>query len=301
MKKCQQCGGENPSWTAVCNQCGQPLAGEMEVETHPPVMALGLPLAERSAAHELPPPPGFLRVLGIANVAIGLALPAVNFLLVSFSIQKFQRIGLSETPALPLWITIWTFAGLGILLASAGIGLINHAPWGRVLSMICAVLLFLGACVGTVDMHVAKALAEVEYNGPPIYIEFVGAVPAFTPFYGVLTLVLMLLPVTRNWARGVRAVKKGIPLEQVLAPTPAPPVYTLAVISMVLSMVPFLLITQAVSLIMGMIALRTIRNSQGRLGGRGFAWAGVIISSLILLAIGGLLATVLVFLSLEKH
>ena len=63
----------------------------------------------------------------------------------------------------------------------------------------------------------------------------------------------------------------------------------LAIGSLVASLIPFLLLGQITGLILGIIALRKIKQSQGTVGGKGFAIAGVIISSLILLFILGLL------------
>jgi hypothetical protein len=53
--------------------------------------------------------------------------------------------------------------------------------------------------------------------------------------------------------------------------------------------IPFLLLGQITGLILGIIALRKIKQSQGAVGGKGFAIAGVTISGLILLFIIGVL------------
>lgn len=65
-------------------------------------------------------------------------------------------------------------------------------------------------------------------------------------------------------------------------------------------MVPFMLLTQCAALVMGILALRRIKSSQGRLTGRGFAIAGICISSSILLCIGSVATLAISFYALSE-
>jgi hypothetical protein len=155
-------------------------------------------------------------------------------------------------------------------------------------------------------MYITMNLAELEFQQRSygsIYIEVHGFLLIPGLMYGILLMALMFLPPTRNWARGERARKRGLPAEAVAAQLESDAgqqVCALAVISMILSMIPFMLLTQLTSLILGIIALRKIRNSGGTLSGRGYAWTGVIISSLILTCIGSLVGVAIVASNMSK-
>jgi len=62
----------------------------------------------------------------------------------------------------------------------------------------------------------------------------------------------------------------------------------LAIVSMILSMVPCMLLTQIGGLVTGVVALVKIKGSAGTMRGKIYAWTGVIISSAILSCFGGL-------------
>jgi hypothetical protein len=123
----------------------------------------------------------------------------------------------------------------------------------------------------------------------------------FTPLYGIITLVSLNLPHVRHWARGVRALKRGVPPEQAFAPVAEPPVAKLAVVSLVCSILPFMLLTQVIGLFTGIIALSKIKRSRGTLGGRGMALAGTIISSVFLILVGGLITLAIVGSQLDYN
>jgi len=71
---------------------------------------------------------------------------------------------------------------------------------------------------------------------------------------------------------------------------PAPQLSIMAVMSLVLSFLGCLLVPQMVSLVLGVVALRRIRRSQGMLTGRGFAVGGICVSSVVLLFIAAIVA-----------
>ena len=108
--------------------------------------------------------------------------------------------------------------------------------------------------------------------------------PALTPLYGILLLVMLNSRDARGWAaRGVAGASATVP-ERTSG---------MAVASFALSLIPFAGITQLVGLILGIVALTQIRASRGKLGGRGFAIAGVAIASTIFLFLVGILVLVL--------
>jgi hypothetical protein len=246
-------------------------------------------------------PPRLLRVLAWINLAVGVLLPLVNYLVVHGSITKLRALGLSAAVTAPLWVTIWVYAGTGLLVLLAGVGLYRRALWGRLLSVLCGGWFFLALFVSVVCGHVTLALAMQEYRGPFLSIEVWYAAPMLTPLYGILLIVLLNLPGVRRWARGVRAVRRGVPPELAFAPAAEPPISALAVVSLVFSLIPCLLVTQAVGFVTGLLALRRIRLAQGALGGRGMALAGTIISSAILTVLGSLVALGITLALLQQN
>jgi hypothetical protein len=245
--------------------------------------------------------PRFLRVFGWLNIVLGLILPVINFLVVIQSINKLQQMGLSSQDTIPLWINIWVYVILGILLMVAGWCLVGPARAGRILCVIWAVLSVVALFIAVVDTAILRVIVEEKLKGQSYYIQIFTAAPAMSPGYGILLTVMMFIPPTRRWVRAVRAVQRGEAPEEIVAAAAGPPVSKLAVASMVLSMIPFMLLTQLTGLILGLVALGKIRRSQGALGGRGFAWTGVIISSLILFCCGGLIGVAIVGSQMDEN
>src|SRR5688500_16772807 len=68
----------------------------------------------------------------------------------------------------------------------------------------------------------------------------------------------------------------------------------LALMTLILSLTPFLLLPQIASLVTGFLALRKIKRSAGALTGRGLAIGGMCISTCMLLCIVGVVGLVLV-------
>jgi hypothetical protein len=117
--------------------------------------------------------------------------------------------------------------------------------------------------------------------------------------YGILLIVMLFLADARAWARGEiqsTATLPAGPLNQ----APARETSGLAIGSLVASLIPFLLLGQITGLILGIIALRKIKQSNGAVGGKGFAIAGVTISSLILLFIIGIVVLLIVTGAFKK-
>jgi hypothetical protein len=244
-------------------------------------------------------PPRSLQVFGWINLIAGVCLPILNFFVVNHSIEKLHGMGLSDTTTAPLWIVIWMYAATGLVMFVTGIGLCQQTLWGRKLALICAVWYFIAVFASLICGSVTMALVQEEYHGPYTQIQFFFAAPMLTPLYGIITLVSLNLPPVRRWARGVRAVNRGVPPAEAFAPVAEPPVSKLAVTSMICSVIPCMLVTQVVALITGIIALRQIKKSNGTLGGRGMALAGTIISSIILGLLGSLIAFAIVMSQIE--
>jgi hypothetical protein len=102
--------------------------------------------------------------------------------------------------------------------------------------------------------------------------------------YGIFLIVMLMLPDVRAWARRSELAPIAAS-DGSVTPTSRPPASGLAIGSLVASLIPFLLLGQITGLILGIIALRKIKQSQGTVGGKGFAIAGITISGLILLFI----------------
>lgn len=316
MNTCPKCGVDNPPFNDVCRLCESPLAAA--VANAPATMAITAerptpsPRLDDDVLEVKPfrtelspqpvPAPKWLRIFGVISILMGIGIPLANYFFVKEGIDKFVANGFSESVVLPLWINIWMFVAIGGYLALSGLGLLGPTLWGRRMSMFFVGLAVIGAVVAVVNGNITKVLAEEEFHKmhqhsmfASLRIEYFAAAPLFPPAYGLLLLVFTLLPPVRDWAKGTSAIQRGLPPEQAWAPmAKQPPVHNGAMLSMVLSLVPFLLITQIVSLIMGIVALRAIRRSEGRYGGKGYAWAGIIISTLILTCMGGLISLAIV-------
>ena len=124
-----------------------------------------------------------------------------------------------------------------------------------------------------------------------------GVLPALPLVYAIVILVILFLPETRAWAR---AGSGNIPADPVPMDTPGPsnvmarPTSGLAIASLVCSMIPMMLLTQIAGITLGIIALSKIRKSNGAVRGKGFAIAGIVISSLVLLFMGAVLALIMI-------
>ena len=316
MNSCPKCGVENPPFNDVCRRCDAPLdapAGSVGMREAPPEVQPVLSAREPDAWPKPPshnaasqghlvPAPGWLRIIGVLSILLGVGIPLANYFFVKDGIDKFIDKGFSEEVVLPLWINIWLSAGIGVYLLIAGLGLLGPTRWGRWMSMLFIGIAILGAVVAMVNGVITKVMAEEEFTRKhqhamfaSFHIKYFAAAPFFPPGFGALLLVLSLLPPVRDWARGKRVVEGGPSPSEAGAPASSPvQLHSPAMVSMVLSMIPFLLITQIVSLIMGIAALRTIGRSEGKLTGRGFAWAGIIISSLILSCMGSIIGIAVV-------
>jgi hypothetical protein len=240
----------------------------------------------------LPPaPPRSLRLLGWSSLLVGPGLAALNLALGFAALHQLGEAGVTDGPNTAVITVMAIFTGLGLLLALGGIGLIGEKRWGRWVSLTGAALTFPGLVTAVI---VIKIVESWPFDHPMPPVSFIAGAPALSPLFGILLLVMLNLPEVRAWARG-SAVTPGAPAPGTAAATAR--TETLAIASFALSLIPFVLLTQITSLILGIIALRRIARARGALAGRGFAIAGVAISSAILLFIIGILLLVLVLSS----
>jgi len=98
------------------------------------------------------------------------------------------------------------------------------------------------------------------------------------------------------------AVKSSPPPEPAALPGAAPKTSAMAVTSLVLGILGFFTcgITALVGLILGIIAMINVKNSGGRLGGKGIALAGVIVSGVFLFLIPLLILPAMLLPALAK-
>jgi hypothetical protein len=187
---------------------------------------------------------------------------------------------------------------LGTLLVIGGIGLLRNRKWGRIWSLIAGVsclLALLGASIVTnvTQAMVTSGAIPLRPGQQTFYFEEISSVTGFAPLYGILLIVLLMLPDSRGWARGA-APASGASGEAGSVGAASTPARTsgLAIASLACSMIPFVLLTQIAGLALGIVALVKIKRSNGSLRGKGFAIAGVIISSVVLLLIGGIVSAI---------
>lgn len=247
------------------------------------------------------PLPVALKVVGYGSVVFGPLLAIVNLIVVGNSISALEARNAPDGLSTFLVVNIAIFCLLAVLLVIGGIGLIRRNRWGRNWSIaggIACLLAYLAASIVSQMMVSMLQTGAIPLRPGQTYFYFkeVAGVTGFAPVFGIVMIVLLMLPDSRLWARGgvtqsFSAAGTGAQPAMVL--TPAPPTSPLAIASLICSIIPFALLTQIAALIIGIIALSKIKKANGALGGKGFAIAGVIISSLILLFVGGIVVMVL--------
>ena len=234
--------------------------------------------------------PSRLKKLAYANVVLGPLVALINLVLIGKSISRLAGLGASNGVMVPLVLIIVLFCLLGAVLFLGGVGLLKEQRWGRTCSLVFAFGSFAAVFLANVTARIMSNLSEIgAVSIPGLHQQenFNVGSGIFT-LYAILLIVMLMLPDARAWAR--RAEPGAItPSGTVIATSPSPPASGLAIGSLVASLVPLMLLGQITGLILGIIALRKIKQSQGTVGGKGFAIAGVTISGLILLFMIGVL------------
>jgi len=234
--------------------------------------------------------PPRLKKVGFANVVVGPLVALVNLFILGKSLSRLVRLGASKGVIIPLVFIAVVFCVLGAILFLGGIGLIKERRWGRTWSLVFAFGSFGGAFLVNITARVLSNLIEtgaISIPGLHQRENFGIGIGIFT-LYGILLIVFLMLADARAWARGGIEVAGAVPAGAT-AQTPAGGTSGLAIGSLVASLVPFMLLGQITGLVLGILALRKIKQSQGTIGGKGFAIAGVVISSLILVFIIGVI------------
>jgi uncharacterized protein DUF4190 len=233
--------------------------------------------------------PSRLKKLAYANVILGPLVALINLVLIGKSISRLASLGASNGVLVPLGLIVVLFCLLGAALFLGGVGLLKERRWGRTWSLVFAFGSFAAVFLGNVTARIMSNLSEIgEVSIPGLHQQenFNVGSGIFT-LYGILLIVMLMLPDVRAWARWTELAPTAAPGG--VLPISRPPASGLAIGSLVASLIPLMLLGQITGLILGIIALRKIKQSQGAVGGKGFAIAGVTISGLILLFMIGVL------------
>jgi hypothetical protein len=232
--------------------------------------------------------PSRLKKLAYANLVLGPLVALINLFIIGKSISRLADLGASNGVLVPLALIIVVFCLLGGVLFLGGVCLLKEKRWGRTCSLIFAFGSFAAVFLVNVTARIMSNLSEISaVSIPGLHQQenFSVGIGIFT-LYGILLIVMLMLADVRAWAR--RTEPASITSSGSVVPTSSP-ASGLAIGSLVASVIPFLLLGQITGLILGIIALRKIKQSQGTVGGKGFAIAGITISGLILLFIIGVL------------
>ena len=234
--------------------------------------------------------PSRLKKLAYANLVLGPLIAFVNLIIIGKTISRLANLGASNSVLVPFALIIALFCLLGAVLFLGGVGLLKERRWGRTCSLVFALGSFAAVFLANVTARIVSNLSEtgaVSIPGLHQQENFSVGIGIFT-LYGILLIVMLMLPDVRAWARRTELAPIASTGGSVV-PTSPPPASGLAIASLVSSLIPFLLLGQITGLILGIVALRKIKRSQGAVGGKGFAIAGVTISGLILLFMIGVL------------
>jgi hypothetical protein len=234
--------------------------------------------------------PPRLKKLGYANVVVGPLVALINVVIIGKSVSRLASLGASGGTVVPLVCIAIVFCGLGAILFMGGIGLVKEKRWGRTWSLVFAFGSFGAVFLVNVTARILTNLSEIgEVSVPGLHQQenFNVGIGIFS-LYGILLIVFLMLADARTWARGEVATA-GTPSTGAINQASVSPTSGLAIASLVASLIPFLLLGQITGLVLGIIALQKIKQSNGTIGGKGFAIAGITISSLILLFVLGVL------------
>jgi hypothetical protein len=247
------------------------------------------------------PMPSRLKTLAYVNVVLGPLVALVNLVIIGKTISRLADLGASNGVLVPFDLIIVLFCLLGAALFLGGVGLLKERRWGRTWSLVFAFGSFAAVFLGNVTARIMSNLSEIgEVSIPGLHQQenFNVGSGIFT-LYGILLIVMLMLPDVRAWARRTELAPIASTGGSVASTSP-PPASGLAIASLVASLIPFLLLGQITGLILGIVALRKIKQSQGTVGGKGFAIAGVTISGLILLFMIGVLVLLITTGALRK-
>jgi hypothetical protein len=233
--------------------------------------------------------PSRLKKLAYLNLVLGPLVALINLIIIGKSLSRLARLGASNGILVPLGLITAVFCLLGGVLFLGGVGLLKERRWGRTWSLAFAFGSFAAVFLVSITARIISNLAEIgAVSIPGLHQQesFTVGIGIFT-LYGILLVVMLMLADARAWAN--RTESASIASSGSVVPTSSLPASGFAIASLVASVIPFLLLGQITGLILGIIALRKIKQSQGAVGGKGFAIAGVTISGLILLFIIGVL------------
>jgi len=224
-------------------------------------------------------PPAGLKMIGITNIVVGALLAILNIRAIGNSIWVLGK-GMPNKLSIMLIVNIMAFLSVGLLFVVGGSALVAGRRWGRTVSMLAVDLCFIAYLVSLTVSGVANGLLA-DRSFQPRMGSVTGAswvLIAVTFTYAIVVFSILLTPSIRNWAK-----RRGpFPVGLVRSTS------VLAIVALACSLIPFVL-SQIAALGLGIAALISIKNSDGRLRGNFMAIAGLVISSALLLFIASLL------------
>src|SRR3981081_2960871 len=189
--------------------------------------------------------PSRLKTLAYVNVVLGPLVALVNLVIIGKSISRLASLGASTGGLVPLGLIFVLFCLLGAALFLGGVGLLKERRWGRTCSLVFAFGSFVAVFLGNVTARIMSNLSEIgEVSIPGLHQQenFNVGSGIFT-LYGILLIVMLMLPDVRAWARRTELAPTAAPGGTVL-PISRPPASGLAIGSFVASLIPFLLLGQ---------------------------------------------------------
>lgn len=228
----------------------------------------------------LPPPPTSFKPLGILSLLFGLALGAFNTLMPLHALSRLSSISGVEDASIAILVCMALLAIPSLLLTLGGIGLARGRSWGRTLCLIFSWSILPCLIVAVIILKIAENLVELK-GGPSESFNVMVGGAFLAPIVAVILLVKLLGREASQWALQIRY---GAAADQI------PPLCPQAVMSLILAFVPMMMLTQIASFILGIVALVKISRSKGKLRGTGLAWAGTILSFILIAGIGALIA-----------
>ncbi len=217
---CVYCGASNDLEAVNCSACGKnfaepdrPAQPEMKVqaaesEVWKPSLAPDLwNTVPESNTSLRPPLPSALKVVGYGNVVFGPLLALVNLIVVGRSISLLEARNAPEGLSIFFEINVAIFCVVGTLLLIGGVGLLRNCNWGRICSVaagISCLLAYLAASVMSSVMQTMLTTGAIPLRPgqQSFYFKEVSGVTGFAPLYGILIIILSMLPDSRAWARG---------------------------------------------------------------------------------------------------
>ena len=240
-----------------------------------------------------PPRPKSMKVLGVLAIILGALMTLINTLAPVFAMAKVWGVrGAGPVLAgIPVIGGLWLI--MSFLLLVGGIGMVLGRMWGRRLCLVYAVPALPLMALSALALIILSAVVQAK-GGPSESFNVLVASVLF-PIFSVLLMSLLMTGENRKWADRMLAGPDA-------APSEAPGLSVLALLSLVFSLVLFPpVFFQIPGIILGFMALKEISRSGGRLRGRGMARLGIVFGFLVpLLAVIGVVVLIVAIVRAER-